>query len=210
LTAYHHRDLRHDLFTLLDHLQIDRCYLLGFSFGSTIALSALADQPRRFPRAVLLGGFARRPLAWTEVMLAHWLRYCPGRIANLPLADHVIRSHNAELFTARPAEELDHFCAAELRPLLRTFAARALLMHHTDMRPQLVRIHQPILLVNGDRDSLVGKACRDELAAGLPDTAHAEIEDCGHYPQLTHPELFAEIVRQFLTPAACQASPSGC
>lgn len=206
LSAYRHRDLPDDLLALLDHLQIDRCYLLGFSFGSTIALSALTDQPRRFPRAVLLGGFARRPLAWAEVMLAHWLRYCPGRIANLPLADRVIRSHNTELFAARPAGELDHFCAAELRPLLRTFAARALLMHHRDVRPLLGRIHQPTMLVYGDRDSLVGKACRDELAAGLPGAAHAEIENCGHYPQLTHPEAFVEIVRQFLTPAACQTN----
>jgi pimeloyl-ACP methyl ester carboxylesterase len=204
LTAYRHRDLRDDLFALLDHLQIDRCYLLGFSFGSTIALSALADQPRRFPRALLLGGFARRPLAWSEVMLAHWLRYSPGRIANLPLADHVVRRHNAELFAARPAGELDHFCAAELRPLLRTFAGRALLMHYTDMRPLLEKIHQPTLLVYGDRDSHVGKELRDELAGGLPSAARAEIENCGHYPQLTHPEVFADIVRQFLTPAACQ------
>jgi pimeloyl-ACP methyl ester carboxylesterase len=200
LTRYRHQDLRDDLFALLDHLRLERCYLLGFSFGATVALAALADQPRRFPRAVLVGGFARRPLAWTEVMLAHWARYWPGRVAALPFADHAIRRHNIELYATRPPSELDHFCAAELQPLLRTVAARALLMHRTDLRPLLARIAQPTLLIYGDRDTHVGRLYKDELKQALPNAARAEIESCGHYPQRTHPELFTEITRQFLTP----------
>jgi pimeloyl-ACP methyl ester carboxylesterase len=198
--GYRHADLRDDLFALLDHLHIERCYVLGFSFGSTIALAALAEQPRRFPRAILLGGFARRPLARAEVLVTHWLRYCPGRIAHLPLMDRVVRRHNTELYAGRPAGELDHFCAEEGRPLLRTWAARALLMHQTDLRPLLGRISQPTLLIYGDRDPLVGRIYQEELRAGLPNAARAEIEECGHYPQLTRPEIFSEVVRQFLTP----------
>jgi 3-oxoadipate enol-lactonase len=200
LGRYRHQDLRDDLFALLDHLRLDRCYLLGFSFGATVALAALADQPRRFPRAVLVGGFARRPLAWTEVMLAHWARYWPGRVAALPFADHAIRRHNIELYATRPPSELDHFCAAELQPRLHTVAARALLMHQTDLRPLLARIAQPTLLVYGDRDTHVGRLYQDELKRGLPAATRAEIEGCGHYPPLTRPEVFTEITRQFLTP----------
>src|SRR5205807_461669 len=51
-----------DLFALLDHLAIHRCFLLGSSFGSTIALAALHAQPDRFSHAILQGGFARRPI----------------------------------------------------------------------------------------------------------------------------------------------------
>jgi pimeloyl-ACP methyl ester carboxylesterase len=210
LRRYRHQDLRADLFALLDHLHVDRCYLLGFSFGSTIALAALASQPQRFPRAALVAGFARRTLAWAEVLLLHWLRYCPGRIANVPGFRALVRRHNRELYAARSAEEFDCFCAAECDPLLRTFAARALLMHRTDLRPLLGDIRQPVLLVHGRRDPLVGRAHQDELKRGLPNAALAEIEDCGHYPQLTHPEVFTEVIRQFLTPAPCEvplASP---
>jgi pimeloyl-ACP methyl ester carboxylesterase len=207
--SYRHRDLRSDLLALLDHLGIDRCYLLGFSFGSTVALAALAEQPRRFPRAVLLGGFARRKLAWTEVLAAHFLRYAPGRIANLPLVEPMIRRHNAELFATRPPAEFDHFCSVECRPILRAWAARALLMHHTDLRPLLPAIAQPTLLVYGDRDPLVPRRYQDELKGGLANAARAEIENCGHYPQLTHPEIFSEVVHRFLTPATCPAEPQG-
>jgi pimeloyl-ACP methyl ester carboxylesterase len=201
LAGYRHADLRDDLLALVDHLQLDRCYLLGFSFGSTIALAALADQPRRFARAVLVGGFARRPLAWAEVMLAHWLRYCPGRLGIVPGLDTLVRRHNAELFASRPAGELEHFCAEEGRPLLRTVASRALLMHRTDLRPLLGQVRQPTLLVYGDRDGHVPRPYQDELKRDLPSAARAEIEDCGHYPQLTQPDVFSAIIHQFLTPS---------
>lgn len=208
LTRYRHRDLRDDLLALVDHLRIERSYLLGFSFGATIALAAMAEAPRRFARALLVGGFARRPLAWAEVLLAHWIRYCPGRIARVPGFAALVRRHNAELYAGRPAGELEHFCAAEGAPLLRTFAARALLMHRTDLRPLLEQIQQPVLLIHGERDPLVGLGLQDELRRGLPNAARAAIENCGHYPQLTHPEVFSAVVREFLTPTlACPANP---
>src|ERR1051325_6283986 len=70
LFKYRHEDLASDLFSLLDHLPIDTCSLLGFSLGATIALSALHRQPNRFSRAILQGGFARRRLSRGEVLLA--------------------------------------------------------------------------------------------------------------------------------------------
>ena len=205
LARYDLAGLRDDLMALCDHLRIDRGYLLGFSFGSMIALAALAEQPRRFPRGILLGGFARRQLAWAEVLLANFVRHCPGRVGNVPGYARRIHRHNVELFKDRPLEELADFCAGEGERPLRTVSGRALIMHRTDLRPILPRIEQPILLVHGDRDHLVPGTAQDELKAGLPNAARAEIEHCGHYPQLTHPAVFTEIVRQFLTPAACPA-----
>ena len=32
----------------------------------------------------------------------------------------------------------------------------------------------------------------------LPNVARAEIEQCGHLPHFTHPELLTEVIRQFL------------
>ena len=205
LARYQHAGLRDELLALVDHLQLGRAYLVGFSFGSTIALAALAQQQGRFPRAILVGGFARRPLAWPEVMLAHFARYFPMRVADVPGFARRLRRHNARLFANRPPEELATFCAAEGLAQLRTVASRALIMHHTDLRPLLPRIEQPVLLVHGERDHLVGSEFQVELKRGLPSAARAEIENCGHYPQLTHPETFTEIVRQFLTPAVCPA-----
>jgi pimeloyl-ACP methyl ester carboxylesterase len=195
---YGHADLVKDLFALLDHLSIRECFLLGTSFGSTIALSAMHAQPDRFPRAILQGGFARRPLARAEVLAASFARFLPGRLGLLPLVRRILANNAGAEFAQREPEVWDFFVAQNVKIPLRAFATRALLIHRLDLRPILPAIRQPVLLVCGDNDRLVGKTCEQELKQGLPQAARAEIEQCGHIPQLTHPEVFAEVVRQFL------------
>src|ERR1700737_39350 len=85
LGCYQHADFVADLYALLDHLGIESCSLIGSSFGSTIALRALHDRPKRFPSAVLQGGFARRPLTLPEVLLAKLARHWPWPMHRLPL-----------------------------------------------------------------------------------------------------------------------------
>ena len=198
LMTYRHADHVADLFALLDHLSIRQCFLFGASFGSTIALAALHDQPRRFSRAILQGGFARRPLAHAEVFAASFARFLPGRLIHLPFVRQVLEHENREPFREREPDVWDFFLAQNLSIPLSAFAARALLIHRLDLRPILPTIAQPMLMVCGDHDPLVGKTCEAELKRGLPMVARAEIEHCGHLPHLTHPEVLAEVVRQFL------------
>src|SRR5947209_22929 len=97
-----HAGLVEDAFALLDHLGIRQSYVLGCSFGSTVALAALAAQPERFPRAVLQGGFAHRRLAPAEVLLARLVRYLPGRTRSLPFRNALLRRTHHGPFVGRP------------------------------------------------------------------------------------------------------------
>lgn len=81
---------------------------------------------------------------------------------------------------------------------MQAVARRALILDQTDLRPLLPTIRRHVLLVCGDRDGLVGKECEQELLAGLPSVARAELENCGHVPQFSHPEVLAELVGQYL------------
>jgi pimeloyl-ACP methyl ester carboxylesterase len=201
MLKYTHADHVADLFALLDHLHIQQCFVLGSSFGSTIALAAMHRQPRRFSHAILQGGFARRPLARAEVLGASFCRFLPGRLRHTPFVVRILE-HNARAeFPADDRELWEFFVEQHLQIPLRAFAARALLVHRIDLRSILPTIEQPVLLLVGDRDRLVGKACEVELRQGLPLAARAEIEQCGHMPQMTHPEVAAEVVRQFLMPS---------
>jgi len=74
------------------------------------------------------------------------------------------------------------------------------LLHRIDVRPLLGEIRQPVLLVCGDRDPLVGRACEEVLLRGLPSAGRVELSRCGHFPYLTHPDLLAAVVGDFLTP----------
>jgi pimeloyl-ACP methyl ester carboxylesterase len=199
LAGYDHADLVSDLLALLDHVGIQHAYLLGTSLGATVALVALHDEPERFPRGVLQAGFARRPLAWAEVLLASLARWWPGRLEQLPLRrfllDHTLKAS----FAGREPEVWRYYLRHDGLQPVTSVARRALLVHQTDLRPLLPEIRQPVLLICGERDPVVFKACEQDLLRGLPNVARAEIEECGHLPQYTHPEVLSEVVRRFLS-----------
>ena len=110
----------------------------------------------------------------------------------------ILESNHREAFQAREPEVWDFFVAHYLRQPLSPFASRAMLVHRFDARNRLASLRQPMLLVTGENDRIVGKSCADELQRGLPRSARAEIEQCGHVPHLTHPEVLAEIVQRFI------------
>ena len=205
LGRYHHADYVADLLALLDHLGERQAYVFGSSFGSTITLGAMARAPERIPRAILQGGFARRPLARAEVMLASWARYWRGTMAALPLRSRLLKVAHQQPFLRRRPEAWNYFMQRSGAPAMAAVAQRAVTLHRLDLRPILPSIRQPVLLICGDRDPLVGKKCEDELQHGLRNASRAELENCGHLPQYSHPEVMAELVERYLTPQACGA-----
>jgi pimeloyl-ACP methyl ester carboxylesterase len=198
LANYRPELLVDDLVALCDHLHLETAVPLGVSFGSTVALRALARDSVRFPTGILQGGFAYRRIAWTEVLLARFARYWPGPLRWLPLHDQVLaRVHLAEFAKVEPSR-WPCFLAQQGAAPMAAVAHRALWIAATDLRPLLPTIRQPVLLICGDNDPLIGKACEADLMRGLPNVVRAEIESCGHLPAFTHPETYAEVVEQFL------------
>jgi pimeloyl-ACP methyl ester carboxylesterase len=202
LSRYRPADYVNDVLALLAHLHVNSSYLFGSSFGSTVALRALHAHPERFPRAVLQGGFAHRPLAPAEVALARMARYWPWPMQQLPFHPLLLRHAHAWPFRGA-AERWQFFLGRYGTPPMTAVAHRALTLHHTDLRRLLPKIHQPILLICGDHDPLVGKTCEETLLQGLPQVVRIELADCGHMPQFSHPEVLADVVYRFLTPLSC-------
>lgn len=195
-----HADLVADLRALLDHLGEQRSYLFGFSFGSTVALTAMKAQPERFPRAILQGGFACRRLAPAEVLLARLTRHCWAPMRKLPFFLSLLRRGHALPFADRPVDVWQFFVERCGAPSMAAVAHRALLLHQFDMTKDLAEIRQPVLLVTGDGDPLVGPDCTEVLRNHLPGAVHVELTSCGHFPIFSHPGVLAEVVRQFLVP----------
>jgi pimeloyl-ACP methyl ester carboxylesterase len=203
MSRYTHDDLVDDLRLLLDHLGIQQSYVLGSSFGSTIALAALHRYPTRLPRGILQGGFAYRRLAPAEIAMASLLRFAPGSMRWMPMRRAALTRSHAEPFAGRDPEIWEYFLTRWCTPPIAAVARRALILYGVDLRPLLHDIAQPVLLVCGERDPLVDHSCEEALMSGLPRCLRIELPGCGHNPQFTHPEVFAELIARFLTPAAC-------
>ena len=197
LGAYSHADYTADLIALLDHLQIDQADILGSSFGSTISLRSLCDHPTRFRRAVLQGGFARRPLLAIERGLAQIGRYWPWRMGELPIRESAMAKLEAGQFAGCPPEIFRFLIENSGQTPIRAAARRALLLDKLDLRPRLPRIPHPVLMIGGDRDTIVPRMYEEEVEAGLPQVQRIEFSPCGHYPQYTLPTPMANAVMEF-------------
>jgi 3-oxoadipate enol-lactonase len=73
-----------------------------------------------------------------------------------------------------------------------------------DLRPEIAKVKVPVLVLVGEHDEATPPPMSHELAALLPQ-AHLEIiSGCAHVPQLQAPEVFLEVIGDFL-PAASSA-----
>ncbi len=208
LGGYRLDDFVEDAVSLLDHLKTERTYVLGSSFGSMIALRLLHEYPERLPRAVLQGGFAKRNLDPVERIMAQFGRYLPGRMKHLPYHHYMAEYLHRPSFAEAMTDIWDYYAERTGEYPMAAVARRALIMDETDLRPILPEIKQPLLLICGEEDPLVGKDCEEVLMRGLPNWRRAGIEECGHLPYFTHPELFSELVLRFLTPLPCESVES--
>jgi pimeloyl-ACP methyl ester carboxylesterase len=200
LRRYSHDHLVADVWALLDHLRLRQSYILGSSFGATIALKAMHACPERLPRGILQGGFAYRPLRPAERWLAFWGRFLPGSIASVPYREKVLLKTAGTAFKELFPDIWNHFLQCSGRARLASFASQAYMLHQLDLRPILPAIRQPVLLVCGEQDRLVPRLHEEMLLQGLPNAGRVVLEGCGHVPSYTHPEIYAEVIRRFLTP----------
>jgi pimeloyl-[acyl-carrier protein] methyl ester esterase len=195
-----HAWLARHLIGLLDHLDVRQSYVFGSSLGGAVALAGMHTHPDRLPRGILAGSFARRRLAPAELVVAFLSQFIRRPMHKLPGRRHLSRRALGPAAGER-TELIDYFLHVAGEPTVASVARRALLIHRLDLRHLLAEIGQPVLLVCGDGDHVVNTTCADELARGLPRAVRASLPDCGHLPHYTHPELLAEVVREFLTPA---------
>jgi pimeloyl-ACP methyl ester carboxylesterase len=201
-----HDHLVDDLFGLIEHLRVGRVFLLGLSFGSTITLKALHREPRRFPKAVLQGAFARRRFSAAERLALALGRLVPGTVAQLPLREPILIYNNKCEFPPILADRWPHYLEQNGLTPIASLAHRLDLLARLDLRPILAEIPNEILLLQGNEDRIVGRRYFDELKAALPKAEGVIMPLVGHQPHYTHAEALAHVVNEWLLPCA----PGGC
>ena len=202
LGRYKHRHHADDVVCLLDHLGVPQADVFASSYGSTVALSGLIRHPARFRRAVLQGGFARRPLIAAERNLSRLARFCPGRVGDIPFRVRGAAKLDGPQFAGAAPEVYRFMLQCSGRTPIRVVGLRALLLDTLDLRPGLPGVVAPVLMLGGDRDPVVPRHWEAEVEALVPGVRRVEFTPCGHYPQYTLPGPTAAETVAFLAPAA--------
>lgn len=194
-----HRHLAEQLLALCDHLAVEKPVIVGASFGSTVAIRALAMAPDRFSGGILQGGFAYRPLSGTQRTLVRLMRFFKhGTMKQLPRYRDFLARANGKEFEGHDTERWEHLLACAGPTPVRTVCHQALLLDQTDLRPMLPRIKLPMLLVCGDNDRVVNQGCSNVLLQGLPMARRITLTHCGHVPCYTDVEALAALMLEFM------------
>lgn len=196
--------------------------VIGWSFGGQIALRWARSSPQRIARLVLVATTPKFVAAadWPHAMDVDTLvrfgdelrvayRLTLLRFLSLQLAGagagHAGRTGRTGRTGRAPASDDGHAALAALRrdlfargePPPGALAAALAVLAETDLRDEAGSIHQPTLVVSGERDTLAWAAAGAWLAAALPQGRYQMIAGAGHLPFLSHPAEFLAALEGF-------------
>lgn len=182
-----------DLSAVVDHLNLRRFALMGFSCGGPPTLKYAAENTERVDRLILYGSFVHGSeigppavrQAVRDLVLAHW-GLGSRAIANLfapDLSSDEIRSWSARQRAAASAE----------------VAARLLdLTFEMDAREPAARVRCPTLVLHRQGDATIPFECGRRLAAAVPGATFAPLEGKCHVPWQGDSAAFTRAILQFL------------
>ncbi len=200
--------LADDLLAVADAQHDATFSVFAAPFGNLVALSALARHPERIERAVLLGGFARRPLSRFERALCRLGQLLSGDLSRIPLRRTLQAASHQRAFPPFDYSRWGFFTANTNQTSIRDLADRARLMHRTDLRGRLTHVDRPVLVLRTEHEGAVTAAGEDELERELPQATSEAIPLAGQLAYLTHPHRVAKAVRSFLGGATFEPRPS--
>ena len=183
--AYGGDKMVNDVILLMDHLGIAEADLFGYSMGSAISLRALVVHPDRF-RSVVLGG------------IGDILTRSRGGRPNVSSA-LLARDHSG--ITDLVARGFRIFAEASGNDL-EALAAFMRASREPQEDDQFAEVTSPVLVVNGERDYLVGSA--DRLVGAIPGARLLEISGRDHLTVVPD-RRFKEAVLSFLRSGKPQA-----
>jgi pimeloyl-ACP methyl ester carboxylesterase len=175
--AYTRDEMVGDVFALMNHLNIERANLMGYSMGAYLAMAATLAKPERIGD-LILGGIGGA-------------MFGPPR-PNAPLVE-AMEAENIDAISDPLAKSFRQFAddQGEDRLALAACAkARA-----EPIAGSVSDIKVPTLVVAGARDELAGDP--QELAARIPGARAVTLSGCDHFSAIPH-ALFKAAVFDFL------------
>jgi len=180
-----------DVVRLLDHLEMKKATIVGYSMGGSIAIKMLTEHPDRFRAAIIGGslGFTRYESEHDEAP-----RLGPSLLSGMPLSEAMIASAPADWPKPSPQQrEMMKRMDAAQDPI----ALGAETVSHEGLwvdDVELKSITVPTLVIYGGNDR---PAFYESAKSRFPNLQFKKIEGAGHGPAMQSPE-FTKDIQEFL------------
>jgi pimeloyl-ACP methyl ester carboxylesterase len=178
--VYSHELHASDMIKLLDHLDVEKADVVGWSDGSFIALQMALDYQERIKSMVLLGGAYSIENYSSEAMEA---------IKNMSPGDYypfLIELYKSLSPTPDKWDEFFEKC----RVMWTKQPNHSL--------SALATIHLPTLIIMAGQDEWAGNKQAQEMQSTLPSCQLLNFPDGNHSIHMTNPEVINECIREFL------------
>ena len=181
-------------------LGLDRPHLVGWSFGTMVALSLYRHHPTVPASLVLIGGYAGWAGSLPPEEVARRLNMFVGMAE---LGDEFDPKSYPGLFSELIPADRDAALAAMMRENIRPAAIRAAgyIGAETDLRPVLPTVDVPTLILHGGVDARSPVANAEALHAAIPKSQLVVLPKLGHACVVEDPAACAGEIRRFVTVA---------
>jgi pimeloyl-ACP methyl ester carboxylesterase len=207
-----------DFCHLLDALELERCDLLGHSFGGMLALRVTLTHPDRVNSLVLMSTSSEAPDGYTPETFVKAGGYAEnkGMVQLQARLEELGRAGDPPLAVDATPDQREwsrrYWAHHELRLLaMDPFAYGALGLLMMEQVPVTERLHEiqcPTTIVVGTHDEEFVRGA-NALSAGLPESVCHELPGIGHHPHRESQAMFLEIMAQHLERARKGTSGSG-
>jgi pimeloyl-ACP methyl ester carboxylesterase len=177
----------------LDHFQMQRMPVIGFSMGGWIAAELAATCPERVEKLALVNAVGLR-VEGADV--ADIFLLSPQELASMVFFDVTQVAERDNLFPLKPTPE-----EVELREnsqIMAQLLGWKPYMYNPKLIHRLRRVKSPTLVVWGKQDRLVPLAHGEAYHKAIRGSELKVIDRCGHSPQLERPAEFVAMVEEFL------------
>lgn len=186
-----------DLAELLDHLEVERAHLVGFSHGARVALAMAKHHPERLDHLVLCSATAKPTTlqraiirSWREILQEGGIKAMSWAALPMILGNDYLTQHEhliKGIISASTGRNQEEGVARLLEGIMR----------YPDLSELAEHVNAPTLVISGEQDMLVSKSGAQELAR-LCGGEHREISNVGHTVPIEQPQLFESLLLEFL------------
>ena len=178
------------LYDFFEHKKLDKAILLGNSLGGHVALYFANKNPEKVIAMILTGssGLYEKSMGDSYPKRKNY--------------DYIKRKaqevfHNPKVATKELVDEVFEVVNNRMK-VIRTLALAKSAIRH-NMAKDLPNIKMPVCLIWGKDDKVTPPEVAEDFKRLLPDADLYWIDQCGHAPMMEHPQIFIDIMDEWLT-----------
>ena len=183
-----------DLESLLDHLGVKACTVIGLSVGGVIAQGLAAKRPDLVKAMVLMD--TAHKIGTAEM----WNQRIDGVTANgiSPLADAIMQRWFTPAYRTPDNPDFVGYIAMLTRTTVDGYAGTCAALRDTDYTEQTRALSLPVLAIVGDQDGSTPPDLVRSTADLIRGAQFRIIPDAGHLPCIEQPRAVASLLANFL------------